>query len=54
MMGYDAECEVLGYTKGKSKYKDTIGAIKSQLPNDTQFKIGTRLSDKVRYSPPKI
>jgi len=29
---HDAECEVLGYTKGKGKYKDAIGAIKCQLP----------------------
>ena len=51
---HDAECEVLGYTKGKGKYKDAIGAIKCQLPNGTQFKIGTGLSDKVRDNPPKV
>lgn len=51
---HDAECEVLGYTKGKGKYKDAIGAIKCQLPNGTQFKIGSGLSDKERHAPPKV
>ncbi len=50
----DAECKVLGYTKGKGKYKDAIGAIQCQLDNGTQFKIGTGLSDALRINPPKI
>jgi DNA ligase-1 len=50
----DAECKVLGYSKGKGKYKDVIGAIECQLDNGTQFKIGTGLSDKARANPPKI
>ena len=51
---HDAECEVIGYTKGKGKYIDVIGAIKCQLDNGAQFKIGTGLSDKARANPPKI
>ena len=50
----DAECKVLGYTKGKGKYVNVIGAIKCQLDNGIQFKIGTGLSDKARASPPKV
>ena len=50
----DAECKVLGYTKGKGKYADVIGAIECQLDNGTQFKIGTGLSDKTRNNPPPI
>jgi len=50
----DAECKVIGYTKGKGKYKDVIGAIKCQLDNGMEFKIGTGLSDKERANPPKI
>jgi len=50
----DAECEVIGYTKGKGKYKDVIGAIQCQLDNGTRFKIGTGLSDRLRSKPPKI
>ncbi len=50
----DAECKVLGYTKGKGKYKGLIGAIRCQLDNGTEFKIGTGLSDAERANPPKI
>ncbi|MCF6244301.1 MAG: DNA ligase [Sulfurovum sp.] len=51
---HDAECKVLGYTKGKGKYKDAIGAIKCQLPSGIEFKIGTGLSHKERHTPPNI
>ena len=51
---HDAECKVVGYTKGKGKYKDAIGAIECKLENGVQFKIGTGLSDKIRSKPPKI
>jgi len=50
----DAECKVLGYTQGKGKYKDVIGAIQCQLDNGVRFKIGTGLSNKMRAYPPKI
>jgi len=50
----DAECEVIGYTKGKGKYKDVIGAIQCQLDDGTRFKIGIGLSDTLRSNPPKI
>ncbi len=50
----DAECKVVGYTKGKGKYKNVIGAIQCQLKNGTQFKIGTGLSDARRSNPPHI
>ena len=50
----DAECKVIGYTKGKGKYKDVIGAIQCQLDDGTRFKIGTGLSDRLRINPPKI
>jgi len=39
----DAECEVLGYTKGHGKFSDVIGAIECQLEDGTRFKIGTGL-----------
>ncbi len=49
-----AECKVLGYTKGKGKYIDVTRAIKCQLDNGAQFKIGTGLSDKEKHTPPKV
>lgn len=50
----DAECKVLGYTRGKGKYKEVTGAIECQLESGVTFKIGTGLSDKTRANPPKI
>jgi len=50
----DAECEVLGYTKGKGKYKGLVGALVCKLSNETEFKIGSGLSNKERVNPPKI
>ncbi len=50
----DTECEVVGYTNGKGKYKDMIGALKCRLKNGIIFKIGSGLSDKLRQNPPKI
>ena len=46
--------KVIGYTKGKDKYKDVIGAIQCQLDNGTHFKIGSGLSDALRKIPPVI
>jgi len=51
---HDAECEVMGYTKGKGKYQNIVGAIECQMKNGTLFKIGTGLSDALRANPPKI
>ena len=50
----DTECEVLGYTKGKGKFSDVVGAIKCQLENGVKFKVGSGLSDEDRVNPPKI
>jgi DNA ligase-1 len=45
---------VIGYTKGKGKYKGKLGAIKCKLKNGTVFKVGSGFSDKQRQNPPKI
>ena len=50
----DAECEVVGYTKGKGKFKGMIGAIKCRLPDKTMFKIGSGLDVQTRKDPPNI
>jgi len=51
---HDMECRVMGYTKGKGKFEDVIGAIKCQLENEIEFKIGSGLSYHDRKYPPKI
>jgi len=51
---YDTECKVIGYTKGKGKYVGMIGALICKLDNETIFKIGSGLTDKIRKNPPKV
>lgn len=50
---YDAECEVIGITKGKGKYKDKMGAIICKAWDKT-FKIGSGLNDTIRENPPPV
>jgi DNA ligase-1 len=50
----DTECEVIGYTKGKGKYKGKFGALKCQMDNGKVFKICSGFSDKERENPPDI
>ena len=50
----DTECEVIGYTKGKGKLKNLMGAIKCKLQNGIKFKIGTGFSKLQRQNPPII
>lgn len=51
---HDKECNIIGYTKGKGKYTDLIGAIICQMDNGIKFKIGSGLSDTFRKNPPDI
>ena len=37
----DTECKIIGYTQGKGKYLDKVGAIICQFPNQITFKIGS-------------
>lgn len=50
----DDECEVVGYTEGRGKYKGLIGALKCRVENGIAFKIGSGLSDTERANPPEI
>lgn len=50
----DTECEVIGYTKGKGKFKGMVGAVKCKLENGIEFKIGSGLTNKTRKNPPNI
>ena len=51
---HDTECEVIGYTNGKGKYKGLVGSIICKLPNGIEFKIGSGLTLKDRIVPPRI
>ncbi|AAZ28337.1 DNA ligase [Colwellia psychrerythraea] len=50
----DAEATVIGYTEGKGKYQNQLGAIKVKTSDGIIFKIGSGLSDIQRANPPKI
>ena len=51
---HDAEAIVIGHQPGRGKHKGKMGAIEVQLPDGTEFKVGTGFSDKQRSEPPEI
>ena len=51
---HDAEAKVIGYTAGKGKNAGKVGALKVQMANGTEFKLGSGLSDKDRDHPPAV
>lgn len=51
---YDAEAQVMGYTEGKGKYQNMVGALIVALPDGRTFKIGSGLSDDDRRQPPPV
>ena len=50
----DAECEVVGYTKGKGKFEGKVGSLLCKMPNEKIIKIGSGLKDKDRQNPPPL
>ena len=50
----DSEAIVIGYTAGKGKYRDMVGALLVQTPEGLRFKLGSGLSDIQRRHPPAI
>lgn len=50
----DEECTVIGYSEGKGKFNDMMGAIRCKLQNGIMFKIGSGLKLKDRKNPPNI
>ena len=50
----DAECRVVGYTKGKGKYLNEMGALVCELSSTKEIKIGSGFSDEERKNPPLI
>ena len=50
----DTECEVMGFTKGKGKYKNLFGALLCKLENNSTIKIGSGFTNAKREHPPKI
>lgn len=50
----DAEALVVEHHKGKGRLAMKMGSITVQMPNGTQFKIGSGFSDAQRENPPAI
>ena len=50
----DAECKVIGFNKGKGKYKNLVGSLACKMNNGKIINIGSGLSDELRKNPPKI
>ena len=50
----DSEATVIGYKKGKGKYKGKVGALQVQLPEGKKIFIGSGLKDIERKNPPPI
>lgn len=51
---HDAEAVVVGHLPGKGRHKGRLGALQVQLPDGTDFSVGTGLSDQQREAPPPI
>ncbi len=45
---------MLGHQPGKGKFKGLLGALAVQLPDGTEFSVGTGLSDAERAAPPPV
>lgn len=51
---HDAEAVVLNHQPGKGKFKGLVGALAVQLPDGTEFSVGTGLSEAERAAPPPV
>ena len=51
---HDAEARVLQHLPGAGRHKGRLGALLVQLPDGTQFSVGTGFSDAQRSSPPPV
>jgi len=51
---HDAEATVVGYDCGTGRNSATIGALVAQLPDGTEFRVSSGLTDAVRRSPPAV
>lgn len=50
----DAEARVISYIPGKGKYQVMMGSLLLEMPDGTQFRVGSGFSDEQRRNPPPI
>jgi DNA ligase-1 len=51
---HDAEATVIGYESGTGRNASTIGAVVAKLPDGTEFRISSGLTDQLRVKPPAV
>ncbi|TWT38683.1 DNA ligase [Blastopirellula retiformator] len=51
---HDAEAVVIAHQPGKGKHKGRLGALTVQMPDGTEFSVGTGFSDAQRSAPPQL
>lgn len=51
---HDAEAKVVGHAPGAGRHKGRLGALVVEMPDGTQFNVGTGYSDAEREDPPPI
>ncbi len=51
---HDAEARVIGHQPGAGRHKGRLGALLVQLPDGTEFSVGTGFSDAQRGDPPAV
>jgi hypothetical protein len=51
---HDAEARVLAHVAGAGKHAGRLGSLLAQLPDGTEFNVGTGFSDAERESPPPV
>ncbi|AKU94568.1 DNA ligase (ATP) [Labilithrix luteola] len=51
---HDAEAKVVGHAPGAGRHKGRLGALIVEMPDGTQFNVGTGYSDAERENPPPI
>ncbi len=51
---HDAEAKVVAHISGAGKHEGRLGALLVEMPDGTQFAVGTGLSDAEREAPPAL
>ena len=51
---HDAEARILEHLPGAGRHKGRLGALSVELPDGTQFSVGTGFSDAQRNDPPPV
>lgn len=51
---HDADARVVAHSAGSGRHKGRLGALEVELPDGTQFSVGTGFADRQRENPPPV